>query len=116
MIDGALKNEKSAEAGMRWRMNIFLLFAYNTAMDSYSEKEGLLEIHREPRWSFGPVRYKDQAVKLSGYPSYALWYGDEDEAALNVIVAQSKRLERYDKVIPEVLGYMGEYNVPLLAM
>ncbi|KAJ5854227.1 hypothetical protein N7534_006770 [Penicillium rubens] len=91
MIDGALKNEKSAEA----------------TMDSYSEKEELLEIHREPKWSFGPVRYKDQAVKLSGYPSYALWYGDEDEAALKVIVAQSKRLKRYDKGIPEVLGYIG---------
>jgi hypothetical protein len=97
-------------------MNNFLLFAFNTAMDSYSEKEELLEIHREPKWSFGPVRYKDQAVKLSGYQSYALWYGDEDEAALKVIVTQSKRLKRYDKGIPEVLGYIGEYNVPLLVM
>lgn len=114
MTDDALKNEKNAEASMRWRMNHFLLFAFNTAMDTYSEEKRLLEIHCEPRWSFGPVRYKDQAVKLSGYPSYALWYGNEDEAALNVIVAQNTRFKRHDKGIPEVLGYMGEYNVPLM--
>ncbi|KAI1833965.1 hypothetical protein DTO006G1_7784 [Penicillium roqueforti] len=107
MTDDALKNEKNAEASMRWRMNHFLLFAFNTAMDTYSEEKRLLEIHCEPRWSFGPVRYKDQAVKLSGYPSYALWYGNEDEAALNVIVAQNTRFKRHDKGIPEVLGYMG---------
>ncbi|KAJ5373920.1 hypothetical protein N7517_005926 [Penicillium concentricum] len=89
MADGALRNEISAEASMRWRMNNFLLFAFNIATDSRSEESRLLEIHHEPKWSFGPVRYKDQAVKLSGYPSYALWYGDEDEAAPNVVVAQS---------------------------
>ncbi|KAJ5207730.1 hypothetical protein N7449_002109 [Penicillium cf. viridicatum] len=107
MTDGTLGNETSAEASMRWRMNNFLLFAFNIAMDSHSEERRLLEIHLEPRWSFGPVRYKDQAVKLSGYPSYALWYGDEDEAASNVIVAQSKRLRGSDDGIAEVLGYMG---------
>ena len=116
MTDGALRNEINAEASMRWRMNNFLLFAFNIAMDSLSEERRLLEIHREPRWLSGPVRYKDQAVKLSGYPSYALWYGDEDEAASNVIVAQSKRLRRLDEGIAEVLEYMGEYIVLLLVL
>ncbi|KAJ5543238.1 hypothetical protein N7535_005668 [Penicillium sp. DV-2018c] len=105
MTDGALTGEQNAQARMRWRMNHFLLFAFNTAIDTSSENQ--LEIHREPRWSFGPVRYKDQAVKLSGCPSYGLWYGDEDEVALNVIVVQNKRLKQYDEAISEVLGYMG---------
>jgi hypothetical protein len=111
-----LRNEINAEASMCWRLNSFLLFAFNIAMDSRSEEIRPLEIHREPRWSFGPVQYKDQAVKLSGYPSYALWYGEEDEAASNVIVTQSKRLKRSDKEIAEVLGYMGDYIVLLLVL
>ncbi|KAJ5139030.1 uncharacterized protein N7515_003878, partial [Penicillium bovifimosum] len=54
-----------------------------------------------------------EAVKLSGYPSYALWYGDEEEAASNVIVAQNQRFRASEKGILflEVLGYLGEYAI-----
>ncbi|KAJ5602595.1 hypothetical protein N7537_005551 [Penicillium hordei] len=107
MTDGALRNETSVEANMRWRMNYFILLAFNIAVESRSEDGRLLEITHEPRWSFGPVKYKGEAVKLSGYPSYALWYGDEDEAASNVIVAQNQRFRASEKGIPEVLGYLG---------
>lgn len=115
MVDNAV-SETSAETRMRWRMNYFLLCAFDLAMDSHSEERRLLEIHSEPRWSFGPVRYNGQAVKLSGCPSYALWYGDKDEAALNVIVAQSRRFSGSDEGIAEVLGYMGELIVLLLLL
>lgn len=113
MIDSVLRDGTSAEASIRWRMNNFVLFAFNIAMESHSEEEQLLNIEREPRWSFGPVQYKDQVAKLSGHPSYALWYGDEDEAALNVIISESKGP---DKGITEVLGYMGEYIMLLLML
>lgn len=114
MVDNAV-SETSVEAKIRFRMNYFLC-AFDLAMDSHSEERRLLEVHCEPRWSFGPVRYNGQVVKLSGCPSYALWYGDEDEAALNVIVAQGRRFSGSDKGIAEVLGYMGEQIVLLLLL
>ncbi|KAJ5520279.1 hypothetical protein N7463_000732 [Penicillium fimorum] len=103
MTDGALTKKISAKASMRWRMNNFLLFAFNITTDSRSEESRLLEIHHEPKW-------------LSEYPCYALWYGDEDEVASSVVVAQSKRLRGSGEGIAEVLGYMGEYVVLLLLL
>ncbi|CAG7925141.1 unnamed protein product [Penicillium olsonii] len=107
IIDSALDNETNAGASIRWRMNNFILCAMNTAMDSCSEQEELPQLNFEPRWSFGPVQHQDQPVQLSGYPSYALCYGDKDEADVNVILAQSQRFKRDDAGISEVLGYMG---------
>lgn len=116
MIDSALRDETSAEANMRWRMDHFVLLAFSLAVGSCPEDDRLPEITPEPRWSFGPVQYKDMAVKLSGYPSYALWYGDQDEAASNVIVAQDQRYRASEEGIAEVLGYLGEYAVALLML
>ncbi|CAG8276741.1 unnamed protein product [Penicillium salamii] len=107
LVDDSLSCETSAEASVRWRMNYFLLCALDIATASGSKEEQLPKIDLEPKWSFGPVQYNDQAVKLTGYPYYALWYGEKDEAASNVIVTQGQGLGGSEEAIAEVLGYMG---------
>lgn len=79
MIDSFLITGASTKATIRWRMCKFIRLAFDEAMNSSSEQRGRLEIHLERRWSFGPIRWNDQVVNLSGYPSYVLWYGDEDD-------------------------------------
>lgn len=108
MINSFLITGASTKATIRWRMCKFIRLAFDEAMNSSSEQRGRLEIHLERRWSFGPIRYNDQVVKLSGYPSYVLWYGGEDDMALNVMVAQDERFGESDKGIAEVLGYLGK--------
>ncbi|CAG8329244.1 unnamed protein product [Penicillium salamii] len=95
-------------------MNYFLLCALDIATASGSKEEQLPKIDLEPKWSFGPVQYNDQAVKLTGYPYYALWHGEKDEAASNVIVTQGQGFGGSEEAIAEVLGYMGEYFMLLV--
>lgn len=95
------------DAAIRFRVNYFLLYALTEAMDSQTGERQPLELHDEDKWSFGPVQYKDMAVTLSGHPSYAMWNGDEDEAASNVILVRGRMRGEPEECIAEVLGYMG---------
>lgn len=100
-------HKKSIDTIIRFRVNDFIVFALAEAMDSQTGERQPLELRGEHKWSFGPVHYKHKAVTLSGHPSYAMWNGDEDEAASNVILVRGRMRGEPEECIAEVLGYMG---------
>ncbi|KAJ5502192.1 hypothetical protein N7463_005066 [Penicillium fimorum] len=47
----------------------------------------------ESGWKYGPVKWRHKKYFLSGRPDYGVWYGEDEELSLNVVVVEAKREE-----------------------
>lgn len=46
---------------------------------------------------------------LTGRPDYGIWYGEEEELELNVVVMEAKKPHSGGAGVPQALAYMGKY-------
>ncbi|CAP86831.1 hypothetical protein PCH_Pc20g15020 [Penicillium rubens Wisconsin 54-1255] len=51
-----------------------------------------LNIQVERGWKYGPVKWHRKTYFSTGRPDYRVWYGEEEEVSLNVVV-EAKRQE-----------------------
>ncbi|KKK13134.1 hypothetical protein ARAM_006973 [Aspergillus rambellii] len=84
--DRAHGASRANEASIRCKLNLLLVCAH----DLYS-----------------PVKWKGKTWMLSGRPDYGIWYGEEEDIDLNVVIMEAKRPNSGTEGIPPALAYMG---------
>jgi hypothetical protein len=60
-------------------------------------------------WAYSPVKWKGKTWILSGRPDYGIWYGEEEDIDLNVVIMEAKRPNSGSEGVPQALAYMGKY-------
>ncbi|KAJ5928016.1 hypothetical protein N7466_006972 [Penicillium verhagenii] len=88
LVDETLNLSKSNEANIRWKLNLLLI------------------VNTEHQWSQEGLMIHGKEVRLTGRPDYAIWYGEEDELAVNVILMEAKTTNLGFADIAQTLGYM----------
>ncbi|KAJ5348372.1 uncharacterized protein N7506_001625 [Penicillium brevicompactum] len=103
LIDSALAQSPITEASIRSNIDAFILFV-NKITAAQTPPTWPLSIQTERSYSFGPVRLRGKKAKLSTSIDYRVWYGDDEQLPVNLIVIGME--ERLDE-IAQCLGYMG---------
>ncbi|KAJ5120887.1 uncharacterized protein N7515_010275, partial [Penicillium bovifimosum] len=65
-----------------------------------------IRIQTEGHWVFAPVEYRKKQFILVGKPEYAVWYGDVNDTAVNVVIVRAKSPLSASEGIPQCLAYM----------
>ncbi|KAJ5926428.1 hypothetical protein N7516_008201 [Penicillium verrucosum] len=65
----------------------------------------MLKVYSGPR--YGPVTHKGLKYDLVGRPDYSLWYGDEEDVAVSIVVVETKGGAGPSTGVSQTLGYMG---------
>ncbi|KAI2702042.1 hypothetical protein DTO012A7_1007 [Penicillium roqueforti] len=100
------------EALTRITLNNLLIFAHHfvTSQPSTTSSDmnmNDLNLNAEGLWRYGPVMHKDTKHDLVGRPDYSLWYGNEEDVAVSVVVVETKGVESVTSGVSQTLGYMG---------
>lgn len=100
------------EALTRITLNNLLIFAHHfvTSQPSTTSSDmnmNDLNLNAEGLWRYGPVMHKDTKHDLVGRPDYSLWYGNEEDVAVSVVVVEMKGVESVTSGVSQTLGYMG---------
>lgn len=104
LIDSALAQSPITEASIRWNIDALILFVYKFTA-AQTPPTWPLNIQTERSYSFGPVRLRGKKAKLSTSIDYRVWYDDDEQLPVIVIVIDEE--EKVDR-IAQCLGYMGE--------
>ncbi|CAG8170147.1 unnamed protein product [Penicillium salamii] len=96
------------EASIRLKLNLLLVRAHRLVTSSLQNSARPINIQRERMWAFRPVEWMRRIHSLSGRPDYAIWYGDEVDIDLNVVIIEAKRPSASSLGVPQALAYMGK--------
>ncbi|KXG52772.1 uncharacterized protein PGRI_080280 [Penicillium griseofulvum] len=89
-IDNATTKGAVSESNIRFTLDILLVYAHDIAMSENADLE-----------------WNKKDYRLVGQPDYAVWYGEIEETALNVVVAEAKKRHMTGTCLIQCLGYMG---------
>ncbi|KAJ5782164.1 hypothetical protein N7457_003938 [Penicillium paradoxum] len=103
-VNRALDRRPTSEANVRWILNALLQEAFDIATTIHPHAAQPLNIQAEKGWKYGPVKWHRKKYYLSGRPGYGVWYGEDEDFSLNVVVIEAKREEGGRA---QALGYMG---------
>ncbi|KAI2729472.1 hypothetical protein CBS147333_9538 [Penicillium roqueforti] len=81
--------------------------AHGTSRDEALIRCKLNLLLMERIWAYSPVKWKGKTWVLSGRPDYGIWYGEEEDIDLNVVIMEAKKLASDTVGIPQALAYMG---------
>lgn len=110
-ITKALGRSPPSEANVRWIINALLLEAHSLATARHPKSADPVNIQAEKGWKYGPVKWKRQKYVLAGRPDYGVWYGEDEDVSLNVVVLEAKNEDGMG--LTQALGYMGKYLLTL---
>ncbi|KAJ5398769.1 hypothetical protein N7465_009258 [Penicillium sp. CMV-2018d] len=108
-VDGARSKSPLNEASIRWTLDLLLVYAHDLASSHQLEAGQDIGIQTERYWVFEPVKYDKEEFALVGKPDYAVWYGNVDDTAVNIVVVEAKARNSANNGIPQCLAYMGKY-------
>ncbi|KXG54366.1 uncharacterized protein PGRI_075100 [Penicillium griseofulvum] len=89
------------------KLNLLLVCAHDLVSSSLSKSARPLNIQMERTWAYSPVKWKGKTRMLSGRPDYGIWYGEEEDLDLNVVIMEAKRPNSGTERVPQALAYMG---------
>ncbi|KAI2687592.1 hypothetical protein CBS147332_113 [Penicillium roqueforti] len=92
---------------IRCKLNLLLVCAHDLVLSSLSKSARPINIQMERIWVYSPVKWKGKTWVLSGRPDYGIWYGEEEDIDLNVVIMEAKKLASGTVGIPQALEYMG---------
>ncbi|KAJ5967220.1 hypothetical protein N7501_003468 [Penicillium viridicatum] len=112
MTRNAFGKSETNEALTRLTQNNLLVFAHNyvtSQPDSTPTDLHMNELHlnAEGLWRYGPVTHKGLKYDLVGRPDYSLWYGNEEDVAVSIVVVEAKGGAGASSGVSQTLGYMG---------
>ncbi|KAJ5816048.1 hypothetical protein N7447_008281 [Penicillium robsamsonii] len=79
------------EASIRYKLNLLLVCPHDLVLSSSKKSPRPLNIQMERIWAYSPVKWKRKTWMLSGRPDCGVWYGEEEDLDLNVIIIEAKR-------------------------
>lgn len=109
-VNSALSNSPKNEANIRFTLDLLFVYAHNIATCQPNRGQ-TISIQTEKHWVFEPVRHEKQQYALVGRPDYAVWYGNDNEVAVNIVVMEAKSADDAGRGIPQCLAYMGQYLI-----
>ncbi|KAJ5765665.1 hypothetical protein N7520_005224 [Penicillium odoratum] len=62
-------------------------------------------VHKESQWSKEGLMFHGKEVKLTGRPDYTVWYGDDDDLAVNIVMMEVKATDLALTGVPQALGH-----------
>ncbi|PTU25066.1 hypothetical protein P175DRAFT_0409036, partial [Aspergillus ochraceoroseus IBT 24754] len=104
--DRAHGASRANEASIRCKLNLLLVCAHDLVSSSLHNSASPLNIQMERTWAYSPVKWKGKTWMLSGRPDYGIWYGEEEDIDLNVVIMEAKRPNSGTEGIPPALAYM----------
>ena len=110
-IDRATSRSLPNEAIIRLTVDMLLVYAHDIVSLRNSTAARSLCLQAESQWGYGPVERDNQRYRLVGKPDYALWYGEIEETAVNVVIVEAKRRHYASTGLPQCLAYMGTYLI-----
>lgn len=108
-IDNATAKSAPSESNIRFTLDILLVYAHDIAMSENPARRHAISVQTEKHWAYGPVKWNKKDYRLVRKPDYAVWYGEVEETALNVVVVEAKKRHMAGTGLIQCLGYMGEY-------
>ncbi|KAJ6119882.1 hypothetical protein N7523_004162 [Penicillium sp. IBT 18751x] len=109
IINTVLNKSRPNEANIRFRLNELLMNACLVATASKDiASVRPISLQTESACSLPGVKHKGKKCNLNGKPDYAVWYGEVDDVALNVVIVEAKGEGRGNTGLPQTLGYMAK--------
>ncbi|KAJ5209159.1 hypothetical protein N7449_003538 [Penicillium cf. viridicatum] len=106
-VDAARSKSPLNEASIRWTLDLLLVYAHDIATFRQPDAGQNIGIQTERHWVLEPVKYEKKEFALVGKPDYAVWYGNVDDTAVNIVVVEAKSQNAACKGVPQCLAYMG---------
>ncbi|KAJ5822724.1 hypothetical protein N7447_005064 [Penicillium robsamsonii] len=106
-VDAAHSKNPLNEASIRWTLDLLLVYAHDIATFSQPDAGQNIGIQTERNWVFEPVTYQKKKFALVGKPDYAVWYGNVDDIAVNIVIMEAKSQNSTSQGVPQCLAYMG---------
>ncbi|KAJ5106188.1 hypothetical protein N7456_002863 [Penicillium angulare] len=106
MIRQATGKSDTGESTIQISINMLLVYAHDAVVSSNSPGARSICIQTEKTWSY-PFIHQNKRYKLVGKPDYAVWYGEIEEIALNVVICEAKRFGHTSSGFSQCLAYMG---------
>ncbi|KAJ5401085.1 hypothetical protein N7465_011574 [Penicillium sp. CMV-2018d] len=103
--NAARSKSRLNEASTRWTFDLLLVYAHDIATSRQPDAGQNIGIQTERHWVFEPVKY-EKKFALVGKPDYAVWHGNVDDIAVNIIVVEAKSQDSASKGVPECITYM----------
>jgi hypothetical protein len=97
------------ESTVRFSANALILHTLDIAADEAQAPIDLLNLQTEQTWTSEPYKYDNQTCKITGRSDYCVWYGEEEDVALNVIIVEAKTPGSASMSERQALSYMGKY-------
>lgn len=102
------------EALTRITLNNLLIFAHHfvtsqpgTTSSDMKMNDLNLNLNAEGLWRYGPAIYKGAKYDLVGRADYSLWYGNEEDVAVSVVIVETKGTLSVSTGVSQTFGYMG---------
>lgn len=108
-VEAARSKSPLNEASIRWTIDLLLVYAHDIATSGHPSAGQHIGIQTERHWVLEPVKYDKKKFALVGKPDYAVWYGNIDDTAVNIVVVEAKSQNSAGQGVPQCLAYMGEY-------
>ncbi|CAG8900610.1 unnamed protein product [Penicillium nalgiovense] len=102
-VEAARSKSPLNEASIRWTLDLLLVYAHDIATFGQPDAGQQIGIQTERHWVFEPVKYEKKKFALVGKPDYAVWYGNADDTAVNIVVVEAKSPNSAGKGV----AYMG---------
>ncbi|KAJ5535389.1 hypothetical protein N7527_001643 [Penicillium freii] len=106
-VDAARSKSSLNEASIRWTLDLLLVYAHDIATFRQPNAGQNIGIQTERHWVFEPVEYDKKKFTLVGKPDYAVWYGNVNDTAVNIVIVEAKSQNSASKGVPQCLAYMG---------
>ncbi|KAJ5828037.1 uncharacterized protein N7525_006290 [Penicillium rubens] len=106
-VEAARSKSPLNEASIRWTIDLLLVYAHDIATSGHPSAGQHIGIQTERHWVLEPVKYDKKKFALVGKPDYAVWYGNIDDTAVNIVVVEAKSQNSAGQGVPQCLAYMG---------
>lgn len=113
-IDNFTSRSDANESNIRWTLSMLIVYAYDMVMSGKPSSGQVISAQTEKNWAYSPVKWLGKRYKLVGKPDYAIWYGEVEETALNIVIVEAKRRFPAPSGLVQCLAYMGEYPTTFL--
>ncbi|KAJ5783291.1 hypothetical protein N7457_005065 [Penicillium paradoxum] len=105
-VDAARSDSPMNEATSRWTLDLLLIYAHDIVTCGQPDAGQAIAIQTERHWVL-PVKFEKRDMNLVGKPDYAVWYGNPNDTAVNVVVVEAKGEGNAGKGMSQCLAYMG---------
>ncbi|KAJ6006777.1 hypothetical protein N7451_004721 [Penicillium sp. IBT 35674x] len=106
-INAILNKSAPNEANIRFKINDLLFYACLVATSQDIASVRSISLQTESPLFLPGVKHQGKKWNLNGKPDYAVWYGEVDDVAVNVVIVEAKAEGRAMTGLPQALGYMG---------